>query len=293
MLQFARGPGPTRTAGARWDDRVMPLPQYGVVTGTPGAFTRDPQHHFGSWYHGHLEVAVAGAVWQSALDVDAPQAVGVSYRIVSHLGSAALGRVAELPDGFQLLDHAPTSGALDYVRSGALADGLVVSWVRRLLLRLAARRPWTPPPADVGHPGGPDPGRFTPAPFGPTPLDAALAAWARLARRLDARLLAAPRLQPSPWIASNGDNALDALGRLLADTRRVHIYGERFEDGGDGVHDVHMNQGDPAGSQWYPTNGPWQDGAVACRLTDGSVAVWQVRFNTQSLDTDAAGHPRS
>jgi uncharacterized protein YukJ len=26
-----------------------------------------------------------------------------------------------------------------------------------------------------------------------------------------------------------------------------------------------MNQGDPAGSQWYASNGTWQDGAVACQ----------------------------
>jgi uncharacterized protein YukJ len=25
------------------------------------------------------------------------------------------------------------------------------------------------------------------------------------------------------------------------------------------MHNVHQNQGDPAGSQWWPENGTWQD----------------------------------
>jgi uncharacterized protein YukJ len=52
-----------------------------------------------------------------------------------------------------------------------------------------------------------------------------------------------------------------------------------------------MNQGDPAGSQWYASNGTRQDAAVACQSAAGHVVIWQVRFNTQSLHTDDHGHP--
>ena len=70
------------------------------------------------------------------------------------------------------------------------------------------------------------------------------------------------------------------------------MLGQRYEDGTNGVHDVHMNQGDPAASQWYASNGTWQDGAVACQGAGSRVTIWQVRFKTQSLNTDDQGHPR-
>ncbi|MFD0568657.1 DUF2278 family protein [Kitasatospora gansuensis] len=69
------------------------------------------------------------------------------------------------------------------------------------------------------------------------------------------------------------------------------MFGQSFTTG-LGVHDVHLNQGDPVGSQWYVTNGIWQDGAVMCERPDGQVVVWQIKFNTQTLHTDDAGHPR-
>jgi hypothetical protein len=173
----------------------MPLDQYGVAIGTLVSFTRDPQHRFGSWYHGHVTIDVgAGVRWESALDVDAPSSVGVAYRLVEGLTTADLGPVAALAPGFHALAATPASGALD------------------------------------------------------------------------------------------------ALDPHLRAASRIYVFGERF-DSGDGVHDVHLNQGDPLGSQWWDSNGIWQDGAVACQGPDGHVAVWQVMFKTQRLTTDAHGHP--
>jgi uncharacterized protein YukJ len=57
------------------------------------------------------------------------------------------------------------------------------------------------------------------------------------------------------------------------------------------VHDVHQNQGDPVGSTFAASNGIWQDGVVAVRQPDGSLFVWQVRFESQATATDASGHP--
>jgi hypothetical protein len=236
----------------------VPLPHYGVVIGTLESFTRDPQHDFGAWYHGHVTLATSGGTWQSALDVDAPQSVGVSYRVVEGLHSSDLGPVAGLGDGFHALAASPTSGALDYVRSPILRDGPLVHLVRRTL----------------GRPAQPSDGRPR---FGPDRAD-----------RLLARI---PWSSSQPWISSNGDNALDALAPLLTAATRIHLFGERYEDGTNGVHDVHDNQGDPAGSQWYAGDGIWQDGGVACQSPGDNVAIWQVRFNTQSLDTDNQGHP--
>jgi len=51
-----------------------------------------------------------------------------------------------------------------------------------------------------------------------------------------------------------------------------------------------MNQGDPPGSH-QDENAIWQDGAVLVERANGSVAIWQVKFNTQSLHTGDDGLP--
>ena len=263
----------------------MPLDSYGVAIGTLVSFTRDPHHRFGSWYHGHITIDVGGGGrWESALDVDAPSSVGVAYRLVEGLTTADLGPVATLAPGFHTLAPTPASGALDYVRSPPLQDGRLVREARRALLRRQAPPPgWHPPPADVGQPGGADPSAFPAAPFGPTAVDQALRRLLPLRGRLPGR-------RSFPWLDSSGDDALDALDPHLRAASRIYVFGERF-DRGDGIHDVHLNQGDPFGSQWWDSNGIWQDGAVACQRSDGHVAVWQVIFKTQRLTTDAHGHP--
>lgn len=281
-----RRPTPT-SHPLRYNKLVSPLLHYGVAIGTLVSFTRDPQHRFGSWYHGHVTIDAAGTTWQSALDVDAPQSVGVAYRLVTGLTAQDLGPVAGLAAGFHELPHTAVSGALDYQRSPILQDGWVVRTIRDALARRQAPPPgWTPPPADVGQPGGADPRAFPPAPFGPTRLDRLLRRTLPLRDRIPL-----PGRRSFPWLDSSGDDALDALAPHLHAASRIYLFGERFRDGANGVHDVHMNQGDPAGSQWFASNGPWQDGAVACQRADGAVVVWQVRFKTQRLPTDAQGHP--
>ncbi|WP_308401664.1 DUF2278 family protein [Streptomyces roseoverticillatus] len=105
---------------------------------------------------------------------------------------------------------------------------------------------------------------------------------------LDGRLPAPP--PDLPLGQHNGDNALDVLVPYLAGPARIYVFGQKVATENI-VHDVHCNQGDPAGTQWYPQNGIWQDGAVMCQGKDGRVVVWQIKFNTQSLHTDDDGHP--
>ena len=93
------------------------------------------------------------------------------------------------------------------------------------------------------------------------------------------------------WIASTGDNALSALEQVLPNCKRIFIFGAHYTTG-LGVHDVHMNQGDPAGSQWHNSDGIWQDGGVIVQQIDNSFVAWLVKFNSQSLNTDDNGHPR-
>ncbi|WP_431680004.1 DUF2278 family protein [Kitasatospora sp. KL5] len=239
----------------------MPLPLYGVAIGTFQAFTRDPSHDFGHWYHGHPTLATPEGPYRAALDVDSPSDNGVAHRVVDGLTTADIAAVRALADGFHPLASTPASGPLDYVRSPVLQD---VTWLAPLAalvrrLRLLLKRP------AVGA-----------AAFGPGLAD-------RLADLLPVRAF--------PRVGSNGDNALDVLRPHLQAASRIYVFGRRF-DTGPGVHDVHRNQGDPYGSQWWDDNGPWQDGAVVCEHPTGSVLVRQIKFDTQVLTTDEDGHPR-
>ena len=91
------------------------------------------------------------------------------------------------------------------------------------------------------------------------------------------------------WVPSDGDNALNVLEPLVSSATRIFILGEPYTEG-LGVHNVHMNQGDPPGSH-QPDDGIWQDGAVIVQAADDALTVWQVKFNAQSLSTDDAGLP--
>ena len=93
-----------------------------------------------------------------------------------------------------------------------------------------------------------------------------------------------------PWIRSDGNNALFALEAVLVGTPKVYVFGDHFGGTSQGVHDVHQNQGDPAGSQWWGLNSIWLHGTVAVERPGGTLFVWQVRFKSQSPKTDASGH---
>jgi uncharacterized protein YukJ len=58
-----------------------------------------------------------------------------------------------------------------------------------------------------------------------------------------------------------------------------------------GMHDVHMNQGDPVGSPFHALDGIWQDGCVIVDGSDGSLTGYFGKFATQSLNTDSSGSP--
>ena len=60
-----------------------------------------------------------------------------------------------------------------------------------------------------------------------------------------------------------------ALESILVIGRRTLVWGEPFSDGGLGVHNVHQNQGDPQGTQWWDENAIWQDGGVMVERPDG------------------------
>jgi hypothetical protein len=244
---------------------VMPLDHgYGVAIGTFASFTREDPSHFGHWYHGKLRIDTPAGQYEAALDVDTPSGVGVSYRVVTDLTTSSFPTITAYAEGFHALTSTSSSGALDYVRSPQLRDGWVVQWVRRRVgafsSRLRSDEPW-----------------------GPSWLDWVLGRfwqwlpWVRLRRR------------SFPWVASDGDNALDVLEPLVQNAERIYIFGEPYTTG-LGVHNVHYNQGDPSGDH-QDEDGIWQDGLVLTQDSDGAITAWQVKFNTQSLHTDDGGLP--
>jgi uncharacterized protein YukJ len=84
------------------------------------------------------------------------------------------------------------------------------------------------------------------------------------------------------------------LNMTIADKDGViYAFGSAFADKGkvDGIHDIHMNQGNPANNHGGD-NGVWQDGALLIHLP--SKAAWTavfIAFQTESWSTDSAGNP--
>jgi len=247
---------------------------YGVAIGTFASFTREDPSAFGHWYHGKLRIDTPAGQYEAALDVDTPSGIGVSYRLVTDLTTASIPTLAALGNGFTPLASTATSGALDYVRSPILQDGWVVT---RLRWWLVARRK---PPLDAQR-------------WAPTAVDRAVG-WLRRrllgrGQRIRPRWRFRLRWRSFPWVSSDGDNALDVLEQRLSQAVRIYILGEPYTTG-LGVHNVHLNQGDPPGPH-QAEDGIWQDGAVIIQLAGGGVTIWQVKFNTQSLNTNAQGLP--
>lgn len=245
----------------------MPLDHgYGVAIGTFASFTREDPSDFGHWYHGKLRIDTPAGQYEAALDVDTPSGVGVSYRVVTDLTTASIPGTVALANGFHALASTPSSGALDYVRSPLLRDGWVIQRARWSIGALYARSR-----------------SRAEQPWGPSLLDPLLL---RLRRWFGWLPL---HWRSFPWVASDGDNALDVLEPLVQNAARIYIFGEPYTSG-LGVHNVHYNQGDPPGPH-QDEDGIWQDGAVLAQAPDGAITVWQVKFNTQSLHTDDNGLP--
>jgi hypothetical protein len=93
-----------------------------------------------------------------------------------------------------------------------------------------------------------------------------------------------------PWQVGDYAAASTALESILVIGAKLLVWGEPFSTG-LGMHNVHQNQGDPVGTQWWSENGIWQDGAVMVERPDGNLDAFISKFSTQASQTDAQGHP--
>jgi uncharacterized protein YukJ len=84
------------------------------------------------------------------------------------------------------------------------------------------------------------------------------------------------------------------LDMTIADKNGViYAFGSAFADSGrgDGIHDIHMNQGNPLKNHGGD-NGIWQDGALFIHLP--AKQTWTavfIAFQTESWNTDSSGNP--
>nr|WKF61741.1 hypothetical protein HUO10_006273 [Paraburkholderia busanensis] len=69
----------------------------------------------------------------------------------------------------------------------------------------------------------------------------------------------------------------------------VYGFGFLFQPQEDGLHETHMNQGNPRGPHWKE-NGAFQDGAVIVQQGNNFAAIFTA-FQTQYLPTDSNGCP--
>jgi len=95
------------------------------------------------------------------------------------------------------------------------------------------------------------------------------------------------------WKDVTGDEAGHALVAMVTGSTRVYVFGAPYVDPNPypGMHDVHMNQGDPVDGPFHHLDGIWQDGCVVAETADGKLAGYFGKFATQSLRTDNNGNP--
>lgn len=232
----------------------MPLPQYGVLVGNYNRFERDPVDNFGNFFHGLLYV-------------NAPPPGGganVEYRCAIDV---------KLPDG-----------VVEYLKIAIKREDVAGI--------LALGNGYHALPSNGGS-GALD---YVRSPFITGPIGCASIFYAVL-KLLDGK-------DRKVFTQNAGGSVLDALNSMLVNIRRVVVFGAPFDPlrpGNYGVHDVHMNQGDPMPAPgdpnynqklgWYNNGGIWQDGAVLIEHNDDVVEGFFLKFLTQSMNTDANGHP--
>jgi hypothetical protein len=97
------------------------------------------------------------------------------------------------------------------------------------------------------------------------------------------------KTQYQTWTDVTGNEAGSALVAIVTGSQKVFAFGAPYTSG-NGVHDVHCNQGDPPG-QFRVLDGIWQDGCVFALKADGTLSAYLGKFSSQSLNTDNNGVP--
>lgn len=94
------------------------------------------------------------------------------------------------------------------------------------------------------------------------------------------------------WWLESGVDLIQLMEYYLTSVQRIYIFGEPYNTG-LGIHNIHMNQGDPIDSPFSAENGIWQDGGLILQYADPEprLSVFVTKFQTQSLATNDNGQP--
>jgi uncharacterized protein YukJ len=205
----------------------------------------------GASAHYQITMQAAGGPFTVAVNIQSMDGSEVLYAIVENFTPPDLADLQALPMGMTKLKSAPGGLALDFVRSQVNGKPMITKDQMTLL---------------------------------PKPL-----------KGKEAQALSAQDRTLQEARAKALQNAVIALLNMtIADKDGViYAFGSAYADGGkvDGIHDIHMNQGNPKGNH-SGDNGIWQDGALFISLPSQNkwTAVF-IAFQTESWNTDGSGNP--
>ncbi|KAK4031508.1 hypothetical protein C8A01DRAFT_21277 [Parachaetomium inaequale] len=101
----------------------------------------------------------------------------------------------------------------------------------------------------------------------------------------------------SSSVPGENNDILDFLNPILlmaiGQQATMYMFGERYHDGDEdeqnGMHDIHMNQGNSG--QWARDNGTYQDGGILLSFPDGHWEGIFLAFAVQATETGSRGRP--
>ncbi len=229
----------------------MPISRYSVLKGQPTA----GKVVSGASAHYQITVQAPGGANGSftvAVNIQSVDGSEVLYAIKTGFTVPDPADLASLPSGITLLKSAPGGLALDFVRE-TIAGQPMITRAEMTLLPTATNSANFLRQSQTGH--------------------------------VPAEDQAAHALENA---------VVQLLNQAVADPGSVvYAFGSAFVDSGvvDGIHDIHMNQGNPADNHGGD-NGVWQDGALFISLPGQS--TWTalfIAFQTESWTTDDKGNP--
>jgi uncharacterized protein YukJ len=99
-----------------------------------------------------------------------------------------------------------------------------------------------------------------------------------------------------PTNAEGPDNDIvDHLTEIFSDAitakATVYLWGQQYSPTPNGIHDIHMNQGNSGKASWTRDNGIYQDGSFMLKYPDGHWEAVFLAFASQATKTDDGGQP--
>jgi uncharacterized protein YukJ len=205
----------------------------------------------GASAHYQITMQAPGGPFTVAVNIQSVDGSEVLYAIEEEFTPPDLTALLALPMGMTALQSQPGGLALDYVRSTVNGQPMITKAQMTLLPELLAG-----------------------------PKAKALNEHDRMMNRARAKALENAVITLLNMTIADKDGVIYAFGSAYADSGKV-----------DGIHDIHMNQGNPANNHGGD-NGVWQDGALLINLpSKGTWTAVFIAFQTESWTTDSAGNP--